>query len=187
MRVSKILTRAAAATAAGVAVLAFAAPAGAATATAEEIPAPVAEETEPEQLPDDEFPPVMPRSAYGTKALGGFSYSAGGLTIKVPSGCFLTHGITGKGLKIDSQRAGVDCAGPAALAAKFCNSRIEFHYADTNNKTYRIDKGPLVSSCKTGTVPMVSKGAKTVKAGKACAQLWINGTRKAVQCHYITK
>ncbi|MEU5302847.1 hypothetical protein ACH4YO_32580 [Streptomyces noursei] len=38
-----------------------------------------------------------------------------------------------------------------------------------------------------GTVPMLSEGAKTVKAGKTCAQLWVNGQRKAVQCHYITK
>ncbi|MFK0291857.1 hypothetical protein ACIQU6_15470 [Streptomyces sp. NPDC090442] len=54
-------------------------------------------------------------------------------------------------------------------------TRIGFHYADTKNKTYRVDKGPLNGSCKTGTVPMLSKGAKTVKAGKTCAQLWVNG------------
>ncbi|MGD3111480.1 hypothetical protein [Streptomyces sp. YGL11-2] len=183
MPISKTFITAAVGATAGAAVLALAAPASAAPAPA--APAAVVGADQP-ATEADENPPVL-RSAAGSTAIGAFTYSAGGLTIKVPAGCFLTHAVSGKGLKINSQRAGVDCVGPMALAAKFCNTRIEFHYADTNNKTYRVDKGPLNGSCKTGTVPMLSKGAKTVKAGKACAQLWVNGQRKAVQCHYITK
>ncbi|MFJ5595645.1 hypothetical protein ACIQCG_38640 [Streptomyces noursei] len=183
MPISKTLITAAVGATASAAVLALPAPASAAPTPA--VPAAVVDAGQP-ATESDENPPVL-RSAAGSTAIGAFTYSAGGLTIKVPAGCFLTHAVSGKGLKINSQRAGVDCVGPMALAAKFCNTRIEFHYADTNNKTYRIDKGPLNGSCKTGTVPMLSKGAKTVKAGKTCAQLWINGQRKAVQCHYITK
>ncbi|MBB1255732.1 hypothetical protein [Streptomyces alkaliterrae] len=131
---------------------------------------------------------LMPRSAAGSSAIGVFSYSHGGLTIKVPSGCFLTHSIKGSGKKVDRQIAGVDCVGPAALGARFCNTRLEFHYADTSGKTYKIKRGPLNNKCTTGTVPTYKIGAHTLpKYGKACAQLFVNGKRTAVQCHFITK
>lgn len=135
-----------------------------------------------------ELPDVMPRSAAGSAAISSFNYSVGGVTIKVPAGCFLTHSLKGSGKKVNSQIAGVDCVGVAALATRFCNTRLELHYADTSGKTYKIKRGPLKTKCHTGTVPTYKIGAHTLpKYGKACAQLFVNGSRRAVQCHFITK
>ncbi len=133
-------------------------------------------------------PNPMLRSAAGSTAIGSFSYSIGGATFNVPTGCFLTHSIKGSGKKIDRQITGVDCVGPAVLATRFCNTRLEYHYADTAGKTYKIVRGPLNTTCKTGTVPVYKTGKRTLpKYGKACAQLFVNGKRRAVQCHFITK
>ncbi|WP_055698491.1 hypothetical protein [Streptomyces silaceus] len=147
------------------------------------------EEEEEVKAPDySGLPDGAVRSATGSTALGVFTYSHGGVTIKVPSGCFLTHSVKGSGKKVSSQLAGVDCVGPAALGSRFCNARLEFHYADTAGKTYKIKRGPLRTKCYTGTFPTYKIGAHTLpKYGKACAQLFINGSRKAVQCHFITK
>ncbi|WP_437747019.1 hypothetical protein WME73_19965 [Sorangium sp. So ce302] len=129
------------------------------------------------------------RSAAGSAAVQTFSYTIGGATINVPTGCALTHVIKGSGRKIRDQIAGVDCVGPAALLSRFCNARIEFHYADTSGKTYRITRGPLHTTCKVGTVPTfnIKKDRTLPKYGKACAQLFVNGKRRAVQCHFITR
>lgn len=84
--------------------------------------------------------------------------------------------------------SGVDCVGPSALLAKFCNTRLEFHYANTSNKTYKIVRGPLKSSCRTGTVDSYNRTTDHTlpRAGKACAQLFVSGKRRSMQCHYIT-
>ncbi|GGR82038.1 hypothetical protein GCM10010252_20810 [Streptomyces aureoverticillatus] len=134
------------------------------------------------------LPDGVVRSAAGSAAISSFNYSVGGVTIKVPAGCFLMHSIKGSGKKVNSQIAGVDCVGVAALATRFCNTRLELHYADTSGKTYKIKRGPLKTKCHTGTVPTYKIGAHTLpKYGKACAQLFVNGSRRAVQCHFITK
>ncbi|MEU0359831.1 hypothetical protein [Streptomyces cyaneofuscatus] len=140
-----------------------------------------------EELPSEPAG-VTPRSAGGSTPVDSFSYEAGGISISVPTGCFLNHYIEGSGKRITAQRAGVDCGGPAALLAKFCNTRIEYHYANTSNKTYKVVKGPLNTSCKTGQVPMWSRDTDHTLAhyGKACAQLFVNGKRRSVQCHYIS-
>ncbi len=147
------------------------------------------EEEEEVKAPEiSELPDLMPRSASGSTAISSFNYSVGGLTVKVPAGCFLTHSVKGSGKKINSQIAGVDCAGLAAIGTRFCNSRLEFHYADTSGKTYKIKRGPLRKTCYTGSFPTYKIGSQTLpKYGKACAQLYVNGKRRAVQCHFITK
>ncbi|MFE0777821.1 hypothetical protein [Streptomyces sp. NPDC058861] len=129
-----------------------------------------------------------PRSAYGSSPIQTFEYQIGGFTLSIPTGCALTHGITGSGRTISRQIAGVDCVGPTALVAKFCNTRLEFHYANTSNKTYKIVRGPLNTTCRTGTVNTytVSKQHTLPHYGKGCAQLFVNGVRRAVQCHFIT-
>jgi hypothetical protein len=57
--------------------------------------------------------------------------------VKVPTGCMFTHVIRGSGRRITYQNAGVDCAFVAALSSGFCNWRIDFTYADTDNRVYR--------------------------------------------------
>ncbi|WP_228978550.1 hypothetical protein [Streptomyces sp. DH12] len=128
------------------------------------------------------------RGAAGSSPIETFQYQVGGLTISIPTGCALTHVIKGDGKRITNQMAGVDCVGPSALLAKFCNTRLEFHYANTAGKTYKIKRGPLNSPCRSGTVNSLNVAADHTLAhyGKACAQLFVNGKRRAVQCHYIT-
>ncbi|GAA4795523.1 hypothetical protein GCM10023329_55220 [Streptomyces sanyensis] len=149
----------------------------------------VIEDIEGELLAPEDKPRRVARSAAGSTAIGSFSYSVGGTTISIPTGCFMTHSIKGSGKRINRQIAGVDCVGPSVFASRFCNTRFEFHYADTRGKTYKIQRGPLLTKCHTGTVPVYtfSKAHTLPKYGKACAQLFVNGSRKAVQCHYITK
>ncbi|MFI5758991.1 hypothetical protein [Streptomyces sp. NPDC051569] len=155
-------------------------------------PAQAAEAESPppaEQVASEAPGPIGTMGAAGSAAIGTFKYTFGGTTITVPTGCFLTHVIKGSGKKITSQTAGVDCVGVAALATRFCNTQLEFHYADTAGKTYKIQRGPLNTTCKTGTVSTYSDTtSKTLPSyGKACAHLYVNGSRRSVQCHYITQ
>ncbi|MFJ5657309.1 DNRLRE domain-containing protein [Streptomyces microflavus] len=128
------------------------------------------------------------RSAIGSTALGVFEYTVGGYTMKIPSGCFLTHKITGKRRSITYQMASTDCVGVAALAS-FCNWRMDFAYADTSNRTYKTLKGAVHVTCKRGggTTRKIEKNRTLAHYGKACAKLYVNGSRRATQCHYITK
>ncbi|MGW8379667.1 hypothetical protein [Streptomyces sp. ODS28] len=125
-------------------------------------------------------------TAVGTTPIGSFSYSFQGATIKVPTGCFLTHRIGGSGKKIKDEMAGVDCAGPAAIFSKFCNWRMDFTYANTSNKVYKTSKGKTHTECKGN--PLRHGKAQTLpKYGKACAKFYVNGVHKATQCHFIKK
>ncbi|MER7520882.1 hypothetical protein [Streptomyces sp. NPDC126499] len=125
-------------------------------------------------------------SAVGTTPVRTFEYSVGGVTMKVPTGCMFTHIVRGEGRKITYQNAGVDCGFVAALGSGFCNWRIDFTYADTNNRTYRTSRGKTHSECKID--PMRNNSPQTLpRYGKACAHLFVNGVRRVSQCHHITK
>lgn len=124
--------------------------------------------------------------ATGSTAIGSFDYDLRGAGVRVPTGCFLTHTIKGSGKRITSQFAGADCAGLAVTFTKFCNWRIDFSYADTDNKTYRTSRGTTHAECKGD--PLRNAAPQTLpKYGKACAKFHVNGKSRAVQCHYITK
>ncbi|MEV7994189.1 hypothetical protein AB0O67_20365 [Streptomyces sp. NPDC086077] len=124
--------------------------------------------------------------AIGSTPVRTFQYSVGGMTMKVPTGCMFTHVIRGSGRKITYQNAGVDCAFVAALNSGFCNWRIDFTYADTNNRTYRTARGKTHSECKID--PMRTNPPQTLpRYGKACARLHVNGVPRVSQCHHITK
>ncbi|GAA2290022.1 hypothetical protein GCM10010415_71950 [Streptomyces atrovirens] len=125
-------------------------------------------------------------SATGSAAIGSFTYQVRGAAVKIPVGCFLTHTIKGSGKRITSQLAGVDCVGVAATFSQFCNWRIDFAYADTNNKTYRTSRGATHAECEGA--PLRNAAPQTLSVyGKACAKLYISGTLRATQCHFITK
>lgn len=124
--------------------------------------------------------------AIGTTPVRTFEYSVGGVTMKVPTGCMFTHIIRGGGRKITYQNAGVDCAFVAALSSGFCNWRIDFTYADTNNRLYRTSRGRTHNECKID--PMRNNSPQTLpRYGKTCAHLYVNGVRRVRQCHHITK
>lgn len=125
-------------------------------------------------------------SAVGSTPVRTFEYSIGGATMKVPTGCMFTHIIRGKGRKITYQNAGVDCGFVGALNSGFCNWRIDFAYADTNNRTYRTSRGKTHRECKID--PIRNNSPQTLPHyGKACAHLYVNGVRRVTQCHHITK
>ncbi|GHE65774.1 hypothetical protein [Streptomyces vinaceus] len=122
----------------------------------------------------------------GSTPVATFDYQVGGVTMKVPTGCMFTHIIRGEGKTITYQNAGVDCGFVGALNAGFCNWRIDFTYADTDNKTYRTSRGKTHTECKIN--PMRDHAPqKLPRYGKACAQIYVNGVRRAGQCHHITK
>ncbi|MEU6146100.1 hypothetical protein ABZ848_37875 [Streptomyces sp. NPDC047081] len=124
--------------------------------------------------------------ATGSAAVGTFSYDLHGAGVKVPVGCFLTHSIDGSGKRITAQKAGVDCVGLAAAFSEFCNWRIDFTYADMNNRTYKVSRGKTHPECKGD--PLRRNSAQTLpKYGKACARFYVNGKLRATQCHFITK
>ncbi|WP_369388853.1 hypothetical protein AB5J72_15610 [Streptomyces sp. CG1] len=88
-----------------------------------------------------------------------------------------THIIRGDGRRITYQNAGVDCAFVAALSSGFCNWRIDFSYADTDNRTYRTSRGRTHTECKID--PMRNNSPQTLpRYGKACAHLYVNGVRR---------
>ncbi|MCL6669601.1 hypothetical protein [Streptomyces panaciradicis] len=125
-------------------------------------------------------------TAIGSTPVRTFEYSVGGMTMKIPTGCMFTHIIRGSGREITYQNAGVDCAFVAALSSGFCNWRIDFSYADTNNRTYRTSRGRTHNECKID--PMRNNAPQRLpRYGKACAQLYVNGVRRVSQCHHITK
>ncbi|MFD7093780.1 hypothetical protein ACWGHU_09015 [Streptomyces xanthophaeus] len=131
-------------------------------------------------------PPQAHATAIGSTPVATFDYQVGGVTMKVPTGCMFTHVIRGGGKTITYQNAGVDCGFVGALNAGFCNWRIDFTYADTDNKTYRTSRGKTHTECKIN--PMRDNAPqKLPRYGKACAHIHVNGVRRAAQCHHITK
>ncbi|MFF9057882.1 hypothetical protein ACF09K_04110 [Streptomyces sp. NPDC014882] len=130
--------------------------------------------------------PNAQAGAAGSTPVQTFQYSVGGMTMKIPTGCMFTHIIRGSGRKITYQNAGVDCAFVGALSSGFCNWRIDFTYADTGNRIYRASRGRTHSECKID--PMRNNSRQTLpRYGKACARLFVNGIKRAGQCHHITK
>ncbi|WP_247613249.1 hypothetical protein [Streptomyces galbus] len=131
-------------------------------------------------------PTAAHATAVGSTPVRTFEYSVGGMTMKVPTGCMFTHAIRGSGKRITYQNAGVDCAFVGALSTGFCNWRIDFTYADTDNRTYRTSRGRTHSECRID--PMRNNSPQTLpRYGKACAHLVVNGVRRVSQCHHITK
>ncbi|WP_307825161.1 hypothetical protein [Streptomyces sp. M2CJ-2] len=131
-------------------------------------------------------PSAAHAGAIGSAPVRTFEYNVGGVTMKIPTGCMFTHAVRGSGKKITYQNAGVDCAFVGALSSGFCNWRIDFTYADTNNKTYRTSRGRTHSECKID--PMRNNSPQRLSHyGKACAHLYVNGVRRVSQCHHITK
>lgn len=133
---------------------------------------------------------IGPASAIGSAAIGQFKYTFGGVTIDVPSGCFLTHVMKGKGRNIKDQYAGVDCFGLAALHnSRFCNYRFDFVLRKDGKNYKRFTGKTHDTSCKTQlrtyTNPKVPYVAK--HPGQGCAIFYVNGKKRAEQCHGITK
>ncbi|MQY15787.1 hypothetical protein SRB5_59780 [Streptomyces sp. RB5] len=128
-------------------------------------------------------------SAVGYAKVDKFCYEAGGHNLCLPT-TTLGHFIRGSGRTITREEASVqDTFGGDTAGGKWCNWRIDWRYADTAGRTYRIVKGPMHHSCGGLTsIGRVDKRKKTLKHyGKACAAFYAGNQVRAVQCHNIVK
>ncbi|MBA3487978.1 MAG: hypothetical protein H0T78_00255 [Longispora sp.] len=134
------------------------------------------------------MPPPAPEvgSAYGSTPIRTIGFSTGGISLLVPTGCFLTHGIHGKGTRVESENAGTDCAGPGFLGGGFANWRIDFQYFDTNNHMYENNVGPINYEMTFNNFRSINH-ARTMQPGRSCAVFFSNGQELARQCHNILK
>jgi hypothetical protein len=129
-------------------------------------------------------------SATGFQSLGAISYSNGGITVQIPSGCLLGHSIRGDGRTITAQWASVTCAPPASswllFHKAFCNPRIDFVFFDGDNREYYRQRGVTRYACYGAELPTWEGSPRVAgKYGKTCAQLYLNGAYENRQCHYI--
>lgn len=127
---------------------------------------------------------VDPDSAFGAQPIGTFVYSDHGVTITVPTGCFLQHWIHGAGKNISYEEGGTDCAGPGYWFGGFCNWRMEFQYEDLNGHVYAGRSDGLHSEC-TYDATMTFGQDKLPVPGKACATFFVANKQRARQCHNI--
>lgn len=133
-------------------------------------------------------PKISPMGAIGFQQMGSFAFDFFGVTIHVPVGCEIGHRIHGSGRKITDQAAWVGCDEfYGNFTRGFCNWRLEFHYANTDGKTYKILKGSTHTTCSRGPWREITTDRTLPHYGKACAQFVVTGKRRGVQCHYITK
>lgn len=136
---------------------------------------------------------VKPMTAIGFQPLGSIQYSWQGVTVEVPTGCFLGHTIKGDGRKLAQEWTSWDCSPPAssflAVNPNMCNPRYDFIYKDMNGKIYsRLSSGNRYLGCWGATGPtFTAPNNRTLpKYGSACAALYLNGQYKGQQCHNIT-
>ena len=107
-----------------------------------------------------------------------FSYSFGGVTIRVP-GAALNHCVVGRGLTVERQYASF------SSAAKLCNWRIDFvYYDDRGNQDVRY-MGATHHSC-TRDAYRELRPSRGFGPGKTCAKVYMNGKWRETQCHSLT-
>ncbi|MFC7221259.1 hypothetical protein ACFQLX_24300 [Streptomyces polyrhachis] len=128
-------------------------------------------------------------SAVGYAKVDKFCYETAGRSICLPS-TTLGHFIKGDGRTITRQEASVqDTLGADTAGGKWCNWRIDWRYATTSGKTYRVSKGTMHHSCGAWrAIGRVDRGTRTLRHyGKACAVFWAASKVRAVQCHHIVE
>jgi hypothetical protein len=129
---------------------------------------------------------VEPMSALGVGYISVFKYSWNGLTIPVPSG-YLIHQINGSGLSIPSEWAVYSpSTGVGGIwGVNICNWRIDFQNRSSSNNGIILTRvGATHAGCSlTGVSRTLSNF--TVKQGKECARLYVNGTYRGEQCHAV--
>ncbi|MCH0540466.1 hypothetical protein I3F58_12970 [Streptomyces sp. MUM 203J] len=100
------------------------------------------------------------------------------------------HFIQGAGKRITRQEASIqDSVGLDSAGRSWCNWRIDWRYSDTDGRTYQVSRGAIHHGCDGwNAIGRIDKAKRTLKHyGKACADFYVNGSKHASQCHYITK
>lgn len=128
-------------------------------------------------------------SAVGYAKVAAFCQEFRGTEVCAPV-TTLGHFIQGSGKRITREEASVqDALGADTAGGKWCNWRIDWRYSDTEGRTYLVSKGPMHTECDwLGSIGRIDKTKRTLKHyGKACADFYAGGSKRASQCHYITK
>jgi hypothetical protein len=128
-------------------------------------------------------------TAVGYAKVVGFCFSAKDQQICLPA-TTLGHFVQGSGRRITREEASVqDSFGLDSAGGSWCNWHIDWRYSDTNGRTYLASRGPLNSKCTLHTsIGRVDTTRRTLKHyGKACADFYVSGTKRASQCHNITE
>ena len=105
----------------------------------------------------------------------------------IPFG-YLCHLMKSTGKAISEQRAAYtsnsNIYGP--LVRDICNWRIDFVYYGMDGKEYMRDKGETINGCK-GASRIVEKSKTLPQFGSTCAELFVDGTVRLIQCHGMTE
>ncbi len=128
-------------------------------------------------------------SAVGFAKVVGFCLDAKGQAVCLPT-TTLGHFVRGSGRNVNRQEASVqDSFGMDSAGGNWCNWRIDWRYSDTNGRTYLISRGETHRKCTLhSSIGRVDTTHHTLKHyGKACADFFVAGTRRASQCHFITE
>jgi hypothetical protein len=90
------------------------------------------------------------------------------------------HAVEGTATQVDRHHANFE----NPLPFRFCNWRIDYEYRDLNNVAYQTCEGKTHTHCHiTGGRDRYDQ--KLPGPGKACATLWVNGTRWRTHYHAI--
>ena len=119
--------------------------------------------------------------------ISSFGYSYGGISIAIPTGCFLSIAMkyNEKTAGVQKLNAGTDCIG--VLAAHpwwFCNSKMSFTFYDTQGRKYYKWTSRVNTRCRTSllvTVPQSVAG----RYGKMCVRLYVDGDMRKKSCKSI--
>ncbi|MER6441704.1 DNRLRE domain-containing protein [Streptomyces sp. NPDC001185] len=131
-------------------------------------------------------PTISPLGAIGFQSMKQFDFEFAGVTIHVPIGCEIGHRIHGSGRRITEQAGWVGCDDfTGSFSTGFCNWHLDFHYADSNGKTYKILKGGMHTSCTHGPWREIGADRTLAHYGKACVHFVVGGKDRGVQCHQI--
>jgi hypothetical protein len=116
-----------------------------------------------------------------TRPISTFSYTIGGATIKVPTGCFFTLNVNynEKTAGVGNARMGTDCIGLAAMNPWwFCNRWVTLNFYDNKGRKYYRWASKKETNCDTfdsWKMPYSVRG----KYGKAIARFYVNGDKEA--------
>ncbi len=107
-------------------------------------------------------------------------------TVDTPWGSFdvprgeLDHGTTGKGLRVESDSAGLTSVSPV------CNWEMIYEHSNLDGVVYRSQTSGLISDCDTNVNAPGVTWTGNAQPGKSCAVLRAGGATLARQCHNIT-
>jgi hypothetical protein len=107
------------------------------------------------------------------------------IDLVIPFG-YLCHSLEMDKKEISAQKAAYSSnttvGGP--LVKGICNWRIDFVYY-AKGKEYMRDKGETFKGCDKGASRSAAKGKTLLESSSSCAELFVDGEIRLIQCHKI--